>query len=611
MSGERRTVTSSPARLSAEDIANRAFSTSFRGFSEQEVRSFLRRIGDELQAAQQREQELRDELDELRERIRHPKPLDESELLEALGEETAQLLRSARDAAKDIRGKADDAATRLRSDAQADAQRMRDEAAEILDVRTREADVAVADQMARAAEEVEALRDTVARETAQLREAADRDAETLREETARAATAEIDAAKAQGRSMHEQARMVRERVIADLTHRRDLLQGQIAELRAGREHLLEAYRVVKRTFLEATEALAAVEARFAETRPEPVDAAEIEAALADDALGSTAPELAHSVEPDAIDLTEDHADSDGTTTAVDDGAPPGAGASDEHTKPETDAREPADVNGLFARIRAEARAGTSAPPEVDAEHGDAVASADADTGAAVTAPPIDAGPRRPDSPDATAATDATDAAGVAAARVQELLSAALKRTKRAAQDEQNRVLDALRRQKGRPRSDAVLPDVDTQVKAWHEALGESVAAAYGASGAGSAPEARVLELVRTVVGPLRERLVTAIDSGDADDVTERVNARYREWKSQELDSAVLDALSAAYATGSFDAASDDDTVQWVLAEDGCCADCADNTLETVRKGAAFPTGSLHPPAHEGCRCTVAVVATIS
>jgi DivIVA domain-containing protein len=604
MSGERRTVTSTPARLSAEDIANRAFSTSFRGFSEQEVRSFLRRIGEELQAAQQREQELRDELEELRERIRHPKPLDESELLEALGEETAQLLRSARDAAKDIRGKADDAATRLRADAQTDAQRMRDEAAEILDVRTREADVTVAEMMARTAEEIEALRDTAARESSELREAAERDATTLREDAARTAEAEIESAKSQGRSMHEQARVVRERVIADLTHRRDLLQGQIAELRAGREHLLEAYRVVKRTFLEATEALAAVEARFAETRPEPVAPEEIEAALADDALGSTAPELAHSVEPDAIDLTDEEPEGD-ASAAVDD-QPSGDDANDGRLgASETEAREPADVNGLFARIRAEAQAATPAPTEAEPD--------DAENAGVSTVAAGAAGPDPSTASDAEAleASDESDAAGVASARVHELLALALKRTKRAAQDEQNRVLDALRRQKGRPRAEAVLPDLDTQLKAWQEALGESVAAAYGASGAGSAPDARVTELVRTVVVPLRERLVAAIDSGDADEVTERVNARYREWKSQQLEAAVLDSLAAAYATGSFDAANDDDTVQWVLAEDGCCADCADNTLETVRKGAAFPTGSLHPPAHEGCRCTVAVVATIA
>ena len=68
-------------------------------------------------------------------------------------------------------------------------------------------------------------------------------------------------ARQQGREMLDEAKATRERVLADLFRRRELLQSQIDELRTGRDHLLDAYRVVKRTFLEATEALAQVEAR--------------------------------------------------------------------------------------------------------------------------------------------------------------------------------------------------------------------------------------------------------------------------------------------------------------------------------------------------------------
>ena len=66
--------------------------------------------------------------------------------------------------------------------------------------------------------------------------------------------------------MLDEAKATRERVLADLSARRALLQAQIDELRAGRDNLLDAYRVVKRTFLEATEALAQVEARAAAER---------------------------------------------------------------------------------------------------------------------------------------------------------------------------------------------------------------------------------------------------------------------------------------------------------------------------------------------------------
>ena len=66
--------------------------------------------------------------------------------------------------------------------------------------------------------------------------------------------------------MLDEAKATRERVLADLLRRRTLLQAQIEEFRGGRDNLLDAYRVVKRTFLEATDALAQVEARAAAER---------------------------------------------------------------------------------------------------------------------------------------------------------------------------------------------------------------------------------------------------------------------------------------------------------------------------------------------------------
>ncbi len=75
------------------------------------------------------------------------------------------------------------------------------------------------------------------------------------------AAAIVESARQQGREMLDEARAARERVLVDLGRRRNLLQAQVEELRQGRDRLLDAYRVVKRTFLDATEALAQVEAR--------------------------------------------------------------------------------------------------------------------------------------------------------------------------------------------------------------------------------------------------------------------------------------------------------------------------------------------------------------
>jgi hypothetical protein len=47
--------------------------------------------------------------------------------------------------------------------------------------------------------------------------------------------------------------------------------------------------------------------------------------------------------------------------------------------------------------------------------------------------------------------------------------------------------------------------------------------------------------------------------------------------------------------------------QHVASDDGGpCPDCDDDALAgPTRKGDAFPTGQLHPPAHPGCRCVLA------
>ena len=129
-SDRRQRVISSTPRLSTEEIANRSFAKGVRGFSETEVRAFLKRVAEEIAAGRVHEQELEAAIDALEEQLRTPRPLSEQELLDALGEETARLLRSAREASDDIRNKAEERAARLVDEAAADAERTRAEAAD-------------------------------------------------------------------------------------------------------------------------------------------------------------------------------------------------------------------------------------------------------------------------------------------------------------------------------------------------------------------------------------------------------------------------------------------------------------------------------------------------
>jgi hypothetical protein len=110
-------------------------------------------------------------------------------------------------------------------------------------------------------------------------------------------------------------------------------------------------------------------------------------------------------------------------------------------------------------------------------------------------------------------------------------------------------------------------------------------------------------LAGAMAGRLHERLADAIDGARDDEaVTQRLGARYREFKGQELDAVVGDALAAAWALGVFDGAPAGTMLRWVADEEGRCPDCDDNALEPTKRGQRFPTGQTHPPAHPGCRC---------
>lgn len=636
MDQERRTAVPNQQRLAPEDIATRAFSSSFRGLSESEVRAYLKRISDEMVAAHTREQELRGELAAAVERAAHREPLDESELLEALGEETAKLLRSAREAARDIRSKAEESAAAVRSEAQVESERVLADATEQLAARTAEAELAKA-----------AILDAADADAARIRSEADADAQAKRDAAAAEATSVIDAAKAQGRSMVEEAKSLRERIVADLGHRRGLLQSQIAELRAGREHLLDAYRVVKQTFLEATDALSQVEKKASISKPLPIDPADIAAIVDGDTdAEEVADDLSQEVvvttdEVEAIPEPETSVDSDVADIVETDVAEivesAVAPAEEPVTESSEDLAEAPRVEDLFARIRAQAEPIESEPNEsneVDAPSalastaGDAVEPEpnSADDTAVMADDPISAAAADADAAsdadaEAPPATGSDDDAPVspAAAMMQTvaaLVPVAAKRAKRASQDEQNEVLDGLRRHKGRLSSAAILSAESAHAASWLEVLRPMIDTSYAngraavsgevaADGLDRCPDDLATEVVTAVVGGLRERIAVAIDSGDAEGATDRVNARFREWKSQQLDDLLIDALIGAFVGGRFDASPSGSMLQWVVAEAGCCADCADNSLESVLKGAEFPTGHALPPAHPGCRCALA------
>ena len=161
-----------------------------RGFDPNEVRDFLRMVAAELSRLQERERYLERELQTVRQHQKIAEgPLDEQTVTELLGEETARVLATAREAAASIRTKSEEGAARLLREAQ---------------------------------EEATSLREQVDLEIARKRDDAHHDAE-----------AQIEQAKQQGRDMVAEARDYRERVLADLSRRRELARLQLQQLATG------------------------------------------------------------------------------------------------------------------------------------------------------------------------------------------------------------------------------------------------------------------------------------------------------------------------------------------------------------------------------------------
>lgn len=195
------------------------------------------------------------------------------------------------------------------------------------------------------------------------------------------------------------------------------------------------------------------------------------------------------------------------------------------------------------------------------------------------------------------------------------------RVKRQLQDEQNDLLDALRRQKTKIDASTAFPTEEHQREAWTGVLGPAVDEVYAAGrtlGGGRtrpAPEVLVQRLAEALAGPLRERALSSLEvvirEGPYDGAAEwqraisgAIGARYREFRGQDLDLALGDMLVWAFARGIYDATPDGTCMRWVPAEVEQCPDADDNALEPTNKGRPFPTGQACVPAHPGCRCLV-------
>jgi DivIVA domain-containing protein len=594
-------------------VASAAFGTTRRGYDPAEVRDFLQQVAAELSRLHEREQQLERELHAAR---RAPAPsiedLDDSAITSLLGEETARVLSTAREAAAQIRSRSEEGSARLFREAQDDAARLREQA------------------------ELEAAR--------------------RRQEAVRDAEAELEAARQQGRNMVAEAREYRERVLADLAKRRELARQQLAELQGGRERLLQAFERARVAAVDVQVELTQLGdepdelVNLAPTtgpvpitvprqqvplvNPQPVPSEPDPEETAVDALDESVAEV---VPPTESTITEDEPGAAATPeTAVEAGEESALDAGDDDPQPlapvvalfagelsdeagPTGGIDKPSVDDLFAKLRA---------AKIDAIANDSVEPAEA-----ASPPPTRRKSRATSATTEVVAadtgTDPTEPEGEGDSPFvvrDEALSPVevnlARKFKRALADEQNDLLDALRRREPVRSIDEVLPTAGDHLAPYLEAAREELPGAARA-GARSASEDdparldrrlndagvvdRVLEQVGPeIVEPLRDRLERAIAEADGDNgvIAAAVRSMYREWKTQRFDELAAELTRGAYARGAYAAMVPGTPVRWV-GEPGFhgCADAELNAAAgAVRVGDSFPSGDLCPPAALGCRC---------
>jgi len=291
------------------------------------------------------------------------------------------------------------------------------------------------------------------------------------------------------------------------------------------------------------------------------------------------------------------------------------------------------VDDLFARLRA-SRAGAvaeraMAPAATEQERGDHPSMAAAEPVLTlVRDTPIRATTQAPSALPATeaATADDTDLDDTPFSRrdaeLTPLIVLCARKLKRVLADEQNDVLNVLRRKEAVVEVAALLPVATEHVQRYAAAIDDELhhAALAGAASIddrslvehqrdidrGHALAPAIDSLGAAIVAPLRERLERAVSAaaGDNAQLAESARGIYREWKTQRIDEHLDDVVRMAFGRGALVALTPGTPICWTVDPNGPeCADAEDNTLGgVIGAGDPFPTDHTCAPAHEGCRC---------
>ncbi|MDQ3351976.1 MAG: MSCRAMM family adhesin SdrC, partial [Actinomycetota bacterium] len=453
-----------------------------------------------------------------------------------------------------------------------------------------------------------------------------------------------------------EARAYRERVMGELTRRRDLVRTQIDDLIRGRENLLTAFNAARDAaddVLSRIGPLGDAGTPYELPAPPPIPDADLDAGVP--AFGGGVERATHEAEPEP-ESTAAFFDQDDENEAVD-GLDPQAAADpllapptfgeplDEETgvgrsgsvvelfpagapsdetadsemddekdddtgeDPNDDApgdgnRSRSNVDNLFARLRA---------ADTDTDGDTEATESSESTRATHQLPVVDS---ELDGADSTAATspggaeeegDEQSPFDRRDAQLTPLIVSAARRVKRVLADEQNEALDALR--KGEPVREVgeLLGAEVERASRYVDAIADEMeaAATAGAMSVADDPTPDVAHsgalgpvreaFAASIVAPLRERLERAVADGDGDNdgVAKKVRAVYREWKTRQIDDQLDDVFRLAYGRGALVALPPGKPVRWIVDPNGpACPDAEDNSL-----AGSVAAGDAFPTGH--------------
>jgi cell division septum initiation protein DivIVA len=630
---------SRPDPSSPAAVGSAQFSVVRRGFEQEEVRDLLRGVSAELARLQERERFLESELRAMQTRgLSAPGALDEEMVTALLGEETARVLTSAREAAKQQIARAAETAERLVREASSDAARIRQEA------------------------EIESSR--------------------KRNDAVADVEAEIELAKQQGREMVIEAREYREKVLSELARRRELAREQIEHLIHDRDRLVAAFDRARLAandvvgdlteFDELSEEVARISGlstpvdatapiffdytKEPDAIPQSSESIEVEKVVGviAESIDSITVEAVEAVEiietelvieveevievEDAIAVEEVIEEAPDTTVVAMHEAPAGMS---EHPSSEPPAQEHiAEVVQLFGKKRKEVEAPQVVnevvePPVVVVEPVE------------VKKEPVASTPQKKSVDDLFARLKQTNTAEVARTTkpkvvvpkvdqdvfdhrdevLEPIMVLITRKMKRVLADEENSMLTYLQGKKSVVALEKVLPLADEHLQMYVEALSEDVisAAMAGAQSLSKSLKAdlrkrvtrsAVMQVVsrtmdESTIRPLREKIQRAVEqsNGDKDEMSNLIRSVYREMKMQRVEQQVSDIARMAYSRGAYLVLDQGTQVCWMVDPNGpSCADAEDNSLAgSTDLGSEFPTGHVHPTAHAGCRCLIAPI----